>query len=381
MKKIAAILLLVFLCINSIAQSYQTGHRAITFTDASRSRAVATELYYPATTAGDNVPVAAGSEKFPLVVFGHGFVMPYSAYLWLADSLTKHGFIVAFPTTEGSILPNHERFGRDLAFLCSYIPTLTNDANSFLSGRVIDRKAVAGHSMGGGASFLAMSYNKTIDAIFNFAAAETSPSAKAAALTINKPALVFSGSSDCIVPSATQLDMYNNTPYPCKTYVEITGALHCQFGNNNGNCAFGQITSGCNSTSTSTQTVFEKTVALIVPFLNYYLKDSCNSKNVFEDTYTNMTGASKRRQCASDPFTCSAAVTYIFTGNGNWDDAANWSNGIVPPAVLTAGNTILIDPAGDGECVLNIQQTIATGATLKVVQNKKFRVIGNLDMQ
>lgn len=382
MKKIAAVIVYSAICLNAFSQTFKTGHRAITFTDAGRAdRAIATQLYYPANVAGDNVPVATGTAKFPLVVFGHGFVISYSSYLWLADSLVKYGFIVAFPTTEGGLSPNHGNFGRDLAFLCSYIPTLSNDASSFLNGRVLDRKAVAGHSMGGGSSFLAMSYNTTIDAIFNFAAAETSPSAKAAASTIQRPALVFSGSSDCIVPSATQLDMYNNVPYACKTYVEITGALHCQYANNNGTCAFGQLTTGCNNTSLSTQMVFQKTVALIVPFLNYYLKDSCTSKNDFETVYNNMSGVNKQRLCNTDPFTCSSTVTYTFTGNGNWDDATNWSNGIIPPPILTTGNTILIDPLTDGECVLNVKQTVATGATLKVLSGKNFRVMGNLDVQ
>jgi hypothetical protein len=68
---------------------------------------------------------------------------------------------------------------------------------------------------------------------------------------------------------------------------------------------------------------------------------------------------------------------YTFVGNGNWTDAANWQNGQIPPAVLPAGSSILINPAGTGECILNTPQTISAGATFTVAKGKKFTVLGN----
>jgi hypothetical protein len=67
------------------------------------------------------------------------------------------------------------------------------------------------------------------------------------------------------------------------------------------------------------------------------------------------------------------APTYMFVGNGNWDVPQNWSNNIIPPAVLNTG-TIIINPANDGECILNVQQTILRGANLNVLTGKRFRV-------
>ena len=294
-----------------MAQPFQTGRRTITFIDTSRSnRNIATELFYPANTAGNNVPIAAGTQKFPVVVFGHGFVIPYNSYNWLADSLVKNGFIVAMPTTEGTFSPVHEDFGRDIAFLCRQIISLNDSVSSFLSGRVKNRSAVAGHSMGGGASFLSTNYNSSINAIFNFAAAETNPSAKAAALQTQIPALIFAGSSDCIVPDSNQQRMYSNVLYPCKTFVNITDALHCHFADNNGTCATGQFFSGCNSSPITASVVFQKTTSLIVPFLDYYLKDSCGSKTIFEEGLTAMTGITTERVCATDPFSCSVSNTF-----------------------------------------------------------------------
>jgi hypothetical protein len=115
-----------------LAQPYASGKRTLSFTDASRAnRVVGFDLYYPAQTAGDNVPVAPGTAIFPVVVFGHGFLIPSSAYAWLGDSLARNGFIAAFPTTEGSFSPSHASFGTDLRFIASALLAAGNDANFF----------------------------------------------------------------------------------------------------------------------------------------------------------------------------------------------------------------------------------------------------------
>jgi hypothetical protein len=75
------------------------------------------------------------------------------------------------------------------------------------------------------------------------------------------------------------------------------------------------------------------------------------------------------------------ATTYTFTGNGNWNVAANWSNNTIPPATLPSGSTITINHTVGGQCVLNISQTIAAGATLTVLTGKNLVVQGNLRIQ
>ena len=293
------------LCVSARAQNLPVGKRSITFIDGSRfNRSVPTELYYPALAAGNNTPVASGTEKYPVVVFGHGFVMTPAAYLWLADSLVKYGFIVAFPATESSFSPSHEQLGRDLAFLAQRVCSLNDSSGNFLFGRVTNKSALGGHSMGGGCSFLGMTYNTQIQALFNFAAAETNPSAKTAASSIQKPALIFSGSADCIVAPSEQQVMYSNIPYSCKSYVNITGGLHCHFGNNDATCVFGQVSSGCNSSSINAPAVFNKTISLLRPFLQHYLKADCSAAGQFETTLTQLTGATTQRTCSSDPLGC-----------------------------------------------------------------------------
>ena len=304
--RILLLILLTLLLGTVTAQTYMIGYRSSIFIDAARgNRSVNTALYYPANSSGDGVPIANGTAQFPVIVFGHGFVMPYSAYRWLADSLVQYGYILAFPTTEGSLSPNHSDFGKDIAFLCQRITALTDSTASFLFGRVMNKSAAGGHSMGGGASFLAMLNNTSINALFNFAAAETNPSAKSAAFSVQKPALIFAGTSDCIVHDSNQLRMYNNIPYTCKTYIDINNGLHCHFGNNDFTCVLGQISSGCNNSTINSSVVFNKIQSLLLPFLDYYLKGICTRGTDFENTYNNITGVNKQRTCTVDPFGCS----------------------------------------------------------------------------
>ncbi len=328
MRKICT-LILILASAYAYAQPFSTGRRTVVFYDNLRSsRPVPTDLYYPANTAGTNVPLATGVTRFPVVVFGHGFLIGTNAYRWLADSLVKNGYVVAMPATEDGITPSHLDFGLDLSFLASRITSLNDSSASFLFQRVIKRAAISGHSMGGGASFLGAAVpNPAVRAVFNFAAAETTPSATAAAVLNVKPTLIFSGSSDCVVPDSVQNAMYNSILFACKTYVNITDALHCQFANNNLICRAGEIVSGCGFTSLPSSTVFNKTTSLLVPFLDFYLKDVCIRGEVFVATYNNMTGITKRRSCLPFP-SCGVVPVKLNSFTGKAEKGRNmlyWS--------------------------------------------------------
>ncbi|MFT3678826.1 MAG: C1 family peptidase [Ferruginibacter sp.] len=69
---------------------------------------------------------------------------------------------------------------------------------------------------------------------------------------------------------------------------------------------------------------------------------------------------------------------YTFNGNGNWSDSANWLNSQPPPEVLKSGSEIIINPATDGTCTLNISQIIAAGAKFTIVPGKKINITGSL---
>lgn len=291
-------ILILLTAVSVYSQPFLTGHKQIVYQDASRNnRSINAEIYYPADVAGNNVPLASTGGQFPVVVFGHGFVMTWSVYenIWLP--LTEAGFIVVFPTTEDGFAPVHEEFGKDIAFLVTALQNEGLNSSSIFYNRVAVTSAVMGHSMGGGSSFLAVQYNPNITAIANLAAAETNPSAIAAAANITIPALVIAGANDCITPpAANQLAMYNALASNCKTYISITGASHCQFANSNFNCTFGELT--CTPTASITRAVQHGIVnLLLIPWLNFELKNDCNAGLAFELLVTNPTTFTVQKNC------------------------------------------------------------------------------------
>jgi pimeloyl-ACP methyl ester carboxylesterase len=301
LRLLLSILLLAFFS-QAVAQSFSTGHYTKVFQDPSRNnRNINAEIYYPSDTDGNNVPIAVNGGTFPVVVFGHGFVMTWSAYENVWDALAEAGFIVVFPTTEDGFSPNHTEFGKDIAFLVTALQNEGLLSTSILFNRVASTSAVMGHSMGGGSSFLAIQYNPNITAIANLAAAETNPSAIAACANITIPALVIAGANDCITPPATnQLAMYNALPSNCKSYVSITGGSHCQFANSNFNCNFGELTcSPAPAISRAQQHAIK--ISVLIPWLNYQLKNDCNAAATFENLIANPSGFNAQKNCVLCP--------------------------------------------------------------------------------
>jgi alpha-beta hydrolase superfamily lysophospholipase len=222
---------------------YAVGTDDATFVDPDRDdRAVPVDLYYPAVTAGpDQPPAAPPSGGFPAVAFGHGYLMPASAYAWLGQRLAADGFVVAMPRTCGELFPSHATFALDLAFAGRRLRALGDDASSPFFGRLSDLAGVMGHSMGGGCSLLAAAGDPTVSAVANLAAAETNPSAIAVCGTISAPALLFAGENDCVTPpSAHQLPMFAALGSNWRTLITLDGASHCQFAASNFACSLGE---------------------------------------------------------------------------------------------------------------------------------------------
>lgn len=295
-KKILLLFLILKCCLNGSAQLYQVGHLQKTFTDPSRSnRSIATEIYYPAITSGNNMPMSMG--RFPVIAFGHGFVMSTSAYDVIWNYLVPRGFILVLPNTEGSLSPSHLNFAKDLAFVLQAMKTEGQNPNSFFYGSISEKTAVMGHSMGGGASFLAAQSDSSINAMVTLAAAETNPSAIAAASFIHIPTLTLAGLNDCVAPpSQHQLPMYDSLSSPCKTYIAIIGASHCQFASSNAFCSFGESTCSPQATISA---VNQQNILLseMSPWLQFYLQDSCSAANGFQQTLINNNAIQSNQNC------------------------------------------------------------------------------------
>ncbi len=306
MKRSKGILILLIMLSSVLmtAQDFSIGHQQTSFVDVSRNNRVVTcEIYYPANTAGDNVAVASG--VFPIVVIGHGFVMPASVYDVYWEALVPEGYIVVLPTTETSLFPSHENFGRDMAFLVTALQEENGDGSSLFYNAIGNTSAVMGHSMGGGSAFLAMTYNDNITVLAAMAPAETNPSAISAAGNIQKPTLIFSGINDCVAsPADHQVPMFNASVSVCKSYVGIVGGDHCQFASPNFNCTLGQST--CSPQGTISAAEQQASVLNnLIPWLDFYLKDNCAQGEVFQSNISNTTSFELIQNCTIG---CSADV-------------------------------------------------------------------------
>ncbi|MFN3969469.1 T9SS type A sorting domain-containing protein [Flavobacterium sp.] len=282
----------------AFAQPFQVGHTTINFTDATRgNRVIATEIYYPADVTGDNVALTSVAGDFPVLSFGHGFVMTWDAYQNFWSALVPNGYIMAFPKTEGSLSPSHLDFGKDLAFVIDQMNLLNSDNTSVFYNRISVMNSVMGHSMGGGASFLAAQLNSNIKTIVNFAPAETNPSAISSAASLTIPALVFSGVNDCVTPpNVHQIPMYNGLSSTCKTLINIIGGSHCQMSNSNFFCNVGE--SSCSPQPTISRAVQQTKInTYLLPWLDYQLKGNCSQGSLFDSQITTDNAITFQKNC------------------------------------------------------------------------------------
>ncbi len=289
-------LLLPLIALDVSAQDLPVGTRETTFYDAGRDRNVSTVIHYPAVASGIGTDAAEG--PFPVLVFGHGFLMVVSAYENFRDHFVPKGYILVLPTTEGGI-PSHGEFGADLAFLAEAMQLENTDPMSPFFERVMPSTALMGHSMGGGASVLGAAGNSGIQTLVNFAAAETSPSAISAAEQVEMPTLIFAASEDCVTPiDEHQGPIYEAVTAPCKAFVNILGGGHCYFANNNFFCATGEGTCfpSLSITREQQQAVVNDLAGL---WLDHFLKGDGISYASFLDSLSLSTRISGSTTCLS----------------------------------------------------------------------------------
>lgn len=238
----------------STGSLWSQGEQAWTFIDESRNgRQIASTVFYP-----------AGAGPFPVVVFGHGFVMNTPDYGALFDGLVEAEFVVVSVETEGGFAPDHADFGLDLAFVAGAAAAEL----TALPCTVDAHAAIGGHSMGGGAAWLAAA-SGSIDAVFGLAPAETNPSAIDAASEVTVPSLVFTGTSDAVTPPADHhLPIHNQTASSCKALVTLIDGGHCGYADAGSLCDFGELL--FNGMTRERQQ--EVTLERLIPWLNHWLR-------------------------------------------------------------------------------------------------------------
>jgi predicted dienelactone hydrolase len=283
MKILYVIIALLMLPVDLLSQAFSIGHTSITLIDTERgNRNMSVEIFYPADNKGDNVPVfSSGSSKFPVLCFGHGYLMSWDSYEYLREALVRQGYIVAFLKTEGELFPSHKDLAKDISYILRKISEYGNDSRSIFFSRIKNKNCAMGHSMGGGSAVLAAEYDSTITALAALAPADTRPSSVKAAAFVRIPALIISGENDCITkPGVHQIPIYNGLQSISKILLTIRGASHCQMADKSFTCNLAEITCGPKPTITSEQ---QHMIILkyLVPWLNFYLKeDSASGKSI-----------------------------------------------------------------------------------------------------
>lgn len=290
MKKISS--LIIFLAFATIAfAQYHVGLKQINIYDRARLRNINTFVFYPATADSNNAPIINDGTKFPVISFGHGFVMSSLAYRWLADALVPYGYIIGFPATEEGV-PNHATFGKDEVEVARALNNYGDSINSFLYQKVNGYTAIGGHSMGGGASYLGMNGVNDITTFFNFSAAETfgiyGIVATQAAKNCTRPALVLTGSKDCVAPPVgNSKTMYQNLKSEYKFFANIKDGSHCQFADANKTpCEAGELVACFGTTYIDRNVQQTRTILMLKPWLDFWLKRDCAAITRFYNNST-----------------------------------------------------------------------------------------------
>lgn len=147
---------------------HPVGTRTLELVDASRptppngdfegapSRTLVTDVFYPATEAGSDAPLAPG--PWPLVIYSHGYLSTRAESTDLLKYLASHGMVVAAPTFPlssqgapgGPTIADVGHQPGDVSFIIDSLADLAG-GNGWASGAVASppQVAAAGLSLGG----------------------------------------------------------------------------------------------------------------------------------------------------------------------------------------------------------------------------------------
>lgn len=225
------------------SQHYDVGYSKIKFVDDERGRRkIKTDIYFPTENKAKGIILPENSTKeFPVIIFGHAFVMSVKSYSNLVDSFVPKGYIFAFPKTERGISPSHIDLANDLVFVAKKLEELNNNSRSPFYQRISQNRCVMGHSMGGGSAILAAQNRSIFKGLIALTPYETNPSAIKAAANVTIPSLIFSGENDCITPPEEfHVPIFRALASKNRTYISISGGSHCQMAAKNAMCNFGE---------------------------------------------------------------------------------------------------------------------------------------------
>jgi hypothetical protein len=287
MKKLLLILFLHFYLFVD-AQNFAIGHRTETLVDASRNdRQIPVEVYYPAQLTGNDASFAEG--VFPIVSFAHGFAMGVDVYTNITNYFVPKGFIFLMVNTETSLFsPSHPEFALDLNFVLSAFQAKNALSASPYFGKISDRTAIMGHSMGGGSAVLAAAANQTLSALILLAPAVTNPSSISAAAQVTASTILFSGEGDAVtIPTESHVPIFSGLNSTCKHFINIKGGGHCYYADSAPlSCDLGETVAGSTISITREQ---QQSILydFALPVMEINLKSDASKWAGFNDSLQN----------------------------------------------------------------------------------------------
>lgn len=168
---------------------------------------VVTTFYYPRD-------IAAGTDRYPVIIWGNGTFATPAVYDGLLRHWASHGFIVAAANTAFANSGVEMRAGIDR------IAYLNGRAGSPFHGRVdLARIGAAGHSQGGAGAMNASADERVTTTV----PIQPGP---LAATSFHGPVLYLAGQNDTIVRPAWVRNFYTATTLVPAFYAELAGATH-----------------------------------------------------------------------------------------------------------------------------------------------------------
>jgi alpha-beta hydrolase superfamily lysophospholipase len=165
-------------------------------------------VYYP-TTAG----------QYPVIAIVPGFTAYWSSLSWLGPRVASWGFVVVGIETTTTLDQPAQR-GQELLAALRWA---TNASPSAVRARVDPaRRAVAGHSMGGGGTLEALRSDSSLLAGVPLAPWDTTTNWS----SVRAPVAIIGGQADTVAPVSTMSIPFYNSLGGSKDYVELAGQSH-----------------------------------------------------------------------------------------------------------------------------------------------------------
>lgn len=219
-----------------------------------------------------------GTSDNPLVLFGHGFLIPPAQYDSYTQHLATHGFLACTVDFVTGLTPNHALWATDYRAAIDALILADADPSSPLFGKLdADRIGLAGHSLGGKLAVLAAKEDPRVKAIFGVDPVDSQEPDATALLPLSIPIGVIGETTDaaatgmaCAPAEANYTTFFDAAAAPALE-ITVMGANHVSFLDDRSSCEL--VCEFCNPATVPDADVNALTRSYLVAFFGRYLAD------------------------------------------------------------------------------------------------------------